>query len=35
MRRVTLPALAILSWRTRSWVSRLRSVLGVALGRAV
>src|SRR4051812_34131803 len=34
-RRVTQPALSILSWRTRSWMSRARSVPGVALGRAV
>ena len=32
-RRVTQPALSILSWRTRSWVSRARSVPG-GLGRA-
>ena len=31
-RRVTLPALSILSRRTRLWVSVRRSLLGVALG---
>lgn len=32
--QVTLPALSILSWRTRSCASALRSRVGVALGRA-
>ena len=31
---VVQPALSILSWRSRSWVSRARLVPGVALGRA-
>jgi hypothetical protein len=30
---VTLPALSILSWRTRSWLSVVRSLLGLAFGR--
>jgi hypothetical protein len=34
-RRVTQPVVSIRSVRTRSWVSALRSVPGVALGRAV
>ena len=33
-RRVTLPAVSMRSWRTRSWVSRLRSLLGAAFGRS-
>src|SRR6266508_3459154 len=33
-RRVTVPALLILLWRTRSWWSLSRSVPGVAFGRA-
>jgi ABC-2 type transport system ATP-binding protein len=32
---VTAPALSILSWRTRSWVSSARLAFGVALGSEV